>query len=128
MSINYKKQEEELLALSYALRIIHAWFKEVPKIDWIMYTEWIPEVVRTLIKTQIDYRQVQIRIHNISENTWLTIQNIRKLLKRKTLSELEAFKKVWDKIIIEDLKYFDKKNENEIVSLDKDFLQKIDEE
>ncbi|HMS90734.1 MAG TPA: hypothetical protein PKC87_00730 [Candidatus Absconditabacterales bacterium] len=128
MSINYKKQEEELLALSYALRIIHAGFKEVPKIDGIMYTEGIPEVVRTLIKTQIDYRQVQIRIHNISENTGLTIQNIRKLLKRKTLSELEAFKKVGDKIIIEDLKYFDKKNENEIVSLDKDFLQKIDEE
>lgn len=100
MSINYKKQEEEVLALSYALKILKVWFKDVPEINWIYYVDWIPEPVRTLIKTQMDYRQTQIRICSISDATWLTIPNIRKLLKTKTLSELEAFEKVWEKIII----------------------------
>lgn len=103
MSINYKKQEEEILAISYALKILKAWFSEVPEIDWILYINWIPEVVRTLLKSQIDYRQIQTRIHWISKNTWLSEANIRKLLKTKTLTELEHFTKVWDKIIFKDL-------------------------
>jgi hypothetical protein len=103
MSINYKKQEEELLALSYALKILKAWFKEAPEIEWVFYVDWIPEVVRTLIKTQIDYRQVQTRIFYISQNTWLSIEQIRKLMKTKTLTELEQFKKVWNRIIVEDI-------------------------
>ena len=103
MSINYKKQEEEILAFSYALKILKAWFEEAPKIDGILYIDWIPETVRTLLKDQMDYRQTQIRISAIAEETGLTVPNIRKLLKTKTLTELEAFKKVWDKIIIPDL-------------------------
>lgn len=103
MSINYKKQEEEVLALSCALKILKAWFKEAPEIDGILYIDGIPEAVRTLLKDQIDYRQLQIRISKIAEDTWLTIPNVRKLMKTKTLSELEQFKKVWDKIIIPDI-------------------------
>lgn len=103
MSINYKKQEEEVLAISYALKILKAWFTEVPEIDGILYIDGIPEAVRTLLKDQIDYRQVQIRISKIAEDTWLTIPNVRKLMKTKTLTELEAFKKVKWKIVIPDL-------------------------
>ncbi len=103
MSINYKKQEEELLALSYALKILKAGFSEAPQIDGILYIDSIPEVVRTLVKTQIDFRQVQTRIFYISKNTGLPIENIRKLLKTKTLTELEAFEKVDWKIIFKDL-------------------------
>jgi len=108
MSINYKKQDEEILALSYSLKILAAWFTEVPKIDKIIYIDGIPEVVRTLIKDQITYRQIQLRIYNISQATWLTIFSIRKLLKTKTLSELEAFKIINWKIIIEDKFIFNK--------------------
>lgn len=114
MSINYKKQEEEVLALSCALKILKVWFSQVPKIDWILYIDWIPEAVRTLLKDQIDYRQVQIRISKVSEETWLTIPNIRKLLKNKTLTELEAFKKVWNQIIIPDIiSYYKETDDND---------------
>ena len=108
MSINYKKQDEEILALSYALKILAAWFKEVPQIDNVTYVDGVPEPVRTLIRDQINYRQIQLRIYNISQATWLTIPDVRRLMKTKTLSELEAFKKVWDKIIIEDKIRFDR--------------------
>lgn len=108
MSINYKKQEEEILALSYALKILKVWFWEVPEIEWVLYVDWIPEVVRTLLKSQMDYRQIQARIHWIAEKTWLSEANIRKLLKTKTLTELENFTKVWDKIIFKDLVKYEK--------------------
>lgn len=108
MSINYKKQEEEVLALSYSLKLLKAWFSEIPEIEGILYIDWIPEAVRTLLKDQIDYRQLQIRISKIAEDTWLTIPNVRKLMKTKTLTELEAFKKVWDRIIIPDLLLYSK--------------------
>lgn len=103
MSINYKKQEEEVLAISYALKILKVWFKEIPDIEGILYIDWVPEAVRTLLKDQIEYRQIQIRISSIAEATWLTIPNIRKLMKTKTLTELESFKKINGKIIIPDL-------------------------
>lgn len=114
MSINYKKQEEELLALSYALKLLKAWFSQTPQIEWILYIDWIPEVVRTLIKTQVDYRQIQTRIFYISKNTWLSIENVRKLLKTKTLTELEGFIVEDWKIIFPDLIKVDKNLESEI--------------
>lgn len=106
MSINYEKQDEELLALSYAMKILKAWFSEVPEIEWVLYIDGIPEPIRTLIQKQIDYREVQSRIYHISLATELTIPAIRKLMKTKTLTELEEFQKIWDKIIIKDRKYF----------------------
>lgn len=102
MSINYDKQEEECLALSYAFKILKAGFEEVPEIQGIIYVDWVPEVVRTLIKTQIDFRQVQIRICAVSKATWLTIENIRKLMKNYTISELEKFEKVDWKVVFHD--------------------------
>lgn len=101
--INYKKQEEELLALSYALRILKAGFSEAPVIEGITYIDGIPEPVRTLIKTQMDYREVQSRIFYLSQRTGLSIESIRKLLKTKTLSELEAFEKIDGKVVFKDL-------------------------
>ncbi len=102
MTINYTKQEEECLALNYAINILKAGFSEAPTIAWIQYVDWIPEVVRTLVKTQLDYRQVQIRIACISNDTGLKPEEIRKLMKEKTLSELEKFEKVGNTIVFHD--------------------------
>lgn len=105
MTINYKKQEEECLALSYAMKILKAGFedRDTPKIDWILYVDWVPEVVRTLIKTNMDYRQHQIRIAVLSDATGLDIDKIRKLLKTMTMTELENFERVGWEIVFRDL-------------------------
>ena len=75
MSINYKKQEEEVLAISYALKILKVWFKEIPDIEGILYIDWVPEAVRTLLKDQIEYRQISLP--NWSPKKWVQLRSAK---------------------------------------------------
>ncbi len=110
MTIKLKKKEDEIYIMRECLHLLVRHADEIPEVEWIWYKYGLPYMVYELIKNDIHFREIQVRIQAFSEKSWIEPKIIRKWLKSYTMTEIENSYKD-GKIILKDLKYYDKNTE-----------------
>jgi len=100
MTIYTKNKDTQVLLIQQSMDFIQKGFSNMDKIKWITYKADIPEFIYEILNQKLLYFSTQMRLQEISSKTWIKLPELRRMLKKYTISELEKCKLKRGKIII----------------------------